>query len=117
MRRVKSVPLYQFENGLSSASWEPRRLSEQIGDGMEGDSCGSGLEGTEHRCRSKGGCSVFLVELVHRGEQAGAALGVLQGVEEVEGVEAAGDEAVELDAYEIRLVVFGACGPLGPKTA
>ncbi len=82
---------------------------------MEGDSCGGGLVGGEHGCRGQSTHAVFLVELVHGFEQAGAAFRVVEPVEEIEGVETVGNEPVEIYADEVRLVVSGAGGTAGPE--
>ncbi len=46
--------------------------SEQIGDGVERDSCRGGFVGREHRGGGEGRGAVFLIELVHGGQQFGA---------------------------------------------
>ena len=80
--------------------------SEQVGDGVEGDACGGGFEGGKHGSGGEGASAVFVIELVHGGEEAGAAFGVFECVEEVERVEPVGDEAGELHADEVGLIVF-----------
>src|SRR5580692_7402003 len=89
--------------------------SEQVGDGVEGDSCGGGFEGCEHCRWGEGGGAVFEIEFIHGGEQAGAALGVVEGIEQVQRVEPVGNQAVELNSYEVGLIVLGACGTAGPQ--
>src|ERR1017187_6035617 len=81
---------------------------EQVGDAVEGNAGGCGFVGGEHGCGSQGAHTVFLVELIHCGEKAGATARVVEAVEEVERVEAFGNQAVEMDADEVGLVVFGA---------
>lgn len=70
---------------------------------MEGDAGGGGFVGGEHGGGGQGCGAVFLVELVHGLHEAGAGLRVLERVEEVEGVEAVGDEVVEMDADKVGL--------------
>jgi hypothetical protein len=95
--------------------WVP--VSKEIGNAVEGDAGGGGFKGSEHGGGGEGAGAVFVVQLVHGGEQTGAALGIVERIEEIEGVKAVGNEVVELHADEVGLVVFRARGAIGPEAA
>jgi len=88
---------------------------EQVWDAVEGDSRWGSLVCGEHGCRGQSAHAVFLIELVHGFEQTGAALRVVEPVEEIEGVQTVGDESVEIYANKVWLVVSGATGAVGPE--
>ena len=91
--------------------------SEEVGDGVEGDSGGGGAlgDGGEHGGGGEGGEAVAVVECVHGGGEVGAALVVVELAEEAEGVEGVGDELGELDADEVGALVLGATGAGVPE--
>src|SRR5665213_3145695 len=91
--------------------------SEQVGNVVEGDAGGCGFLCREHGGGGKRAEAVFVIELVHGFEQAGAALLAIERVEEIERVQVVRNQAVELHADEVGLVVFSAGGAAGPQSA
>ena len=87
------------------------KCSEQLGNGVEGDARGRGFEGGEHGGRGQRAQAVLVVQRVHGCQQARAVLLALRPVEEVERVQTVGDEAVEMHADEVGLLVVA--GPRG----
>ena len=83
---------------------------EQIRDAMERDTRRRGFEGRQHGCRRQRAHTVFMIQLVHRREQAGAARAVLERVEKIQRMQPVGNQAVQLHPDEIGLVVLRARG-------
>jgi len=77
---------------------------------VEGDAGGGGFVGGEHGGGGQGAHAVFLVELIHGGEETGAALLAVEGVEEAEGVEAVGDKCAKVNADEEWVIEGGTRG-------
>ena len=86
---------YEAEVGVtrprSALQLEIGATSEQVWNAVKGDAGGGGFPGGEHGGGGEGAHAVFVVDLVHGGEEAGAALLFFQAVEEGEGVQAVGD--------------------------
>lgn len=74
------------------------RVLKEIGDAGEGDTRGRGGFGEEHTAGHERVEAILLIELVHGGGEARAAGFSIEAGKEVEGMQAAGDDAAEPDA-------------------
>src|SRR5579875_3222483 len=83
-----------------SSSFAVKNALKQLRDAVEGDARGRGLVGGQHCGRGKGVHAVLVVQGIHGGEQARAALVVFERVEKVERVQAVGNKIVEVHPDE-----------------